>query len=74
MLSLERSARLSSTCKPHSSGVIERTHIRTLRHHGECHVHRAHFLVNRDLDGTVVIFLEIDCYCAIRSEYADPPL
>jgi hypothetical protein len=33
MLSLERSGRLSSTRKPHSSGFIERTHIRTLQHH-----------------------------------------
>ena len=30
--------------------------------------------VNRDLNGTVVLFLKIDCYCAIRSKYADPPL
>jgi pimeloyl-ACP methyl ester carboxylesterase len=44
MLSLERSGRLSSTCKPHSSGFIERTHIRTLQHHGECHAHLAHVL------------------------------
>src|SRR5882762_8406546 len=31
-------------------------------------------VVNRDLNGTVVLSLKIDCYCAIRSEYAAPPL